>query len=173
MGGSMIDTAISGGLQAYGQIFEGEAQAKAYQYNQAVATQNAHTALENANLVAESGTAQAAMVQMHNRQASGQIEAQQSASGLDVNTGSAVDVKSSQREIGVTDAYNSRIAAIREAYGYQTKAVNEQAEAAMDKYEGQVSEEAGYIGAAGTIMGTLGKESDEYGQYLAMGGFGG
>lgn len=173
MGGSMVDQAVSGGIQAYGQVFQGDAEANAYKYNAAVARQNAQAAKYDAGLAAESGTAQAAMVSLRNRQVYGQTKAQQASSGVDVNSGSAVDVRASEKELGVTDAYNARVAAVREAYGYQVKGANELAEANLDEYQADVSKEAGYIGAAGTLIGTMGKEEDMFGQYLQMGGMSG
>lgn len=173
MGGAMIDQAISGGIQAYGQVFQGDAQANAYKYNAAVARQNSQAALENAQLAAESGTATATMVSMKNRQTYDSTKAQQAASGVDVNSGSAVDVRASEQELGVTDAYNSRVAAVREAYGYQVQSVNDKSEAQLEDYQADISQEAGYLGAAGTLIGTIGKEEDMYSQYLQMGGFSG
>lgn len=169
----MVDQAISGGLQAYGQVFEGQAQKQAYQYNAAVARENSQAALENARMAAESGTETAAMVSLRNRQTYSSTKAQQGASGVDVNSGSAVDVRASEQELGVTDAYNSRVAAVREAYGYQVQSANEKAQAALDVFQGDVSEEAGYLGGAGTLIGTMGKEEEMYSQFLGMGGMSG
>lgn len=165
---------LGGAVGAYGDIFQGDAQANAYKYNAAVASQNAQVAQENARLAGESGTATAAAVSLRNMQNMGQIKAQQGASGLDVNSGSAVDVRASAKELGTLDAYNARVQAVREAYGYETQAHNYEAEATLDQYQADISQEASYFNAAGTMLGAASNAANSYTSWMMeTGGFGG
>lgn len=162
---------IAGGVVgAWGNIEQGNAEQNAYNYNAQVAKQNAYVASQNARLAGESGTATAAAVSLKNRAVYGTTKAQQGASGLDVNSGSAVDVRASEKELGGIDAYNSRVQAVREAYGYQVQSKNDLAESQLDVFQGKQAEIASEFGAATTLIGSLAQAGDQFSSWQSVAG---
>lgn len=131
-------------------------------YQAQIAINNQSVATSNARLQMASGEEQTFAAGLKNRQNIGAIKAGQAASGIDVNSGSAVDVRSSADELGQLDALTVRSNAAREAYGYKVQASNFGAEAESDKFAasndiiaGKEAKEAGDIAAVGSILGGI------------------
>lgn len=146
-------TAASMALSAIGSIQQGKQQAAAAKYNAQVQENNATIAKQNATFVAQEGAANTEREQMKTRATVGAIKAAQSANGVDVNTGSAVDVQSSAAELGELNAITVRSNAVRQAYGFQTQAASDQAQAALDRQQAKYDTRAGYMKAASTLIG--------------------
>lgn len=144
---SLAGTAFS----VLGALGQGQAQAAAAKSNAVVARQHAQEAAREGEIKAEADS------QKTRAQAAG-ILANQGASGVDVNSKSSVDVRSSAAELGELSAINIRANAAREAYGYQTEANNFSSEAKNDRM-------ASYIGAGSTLLGGLGNASTNYATY--------
>lgn len=159
---AMGATALSGGVGAYGAIKQGEAAADAAEFNAETNRQNAEIAKENANIAGQSGAQQAANESMKTRATVGNIKANQAASGVDVLSGSALDVQVSQAELGELDALTLRSNATREAFGYRNAATNYKNEESLNRAEADNDSTAGSINAAGTLLGTLGSASSKY-----------
>ncbi len=161
-----IGTSVVGGVvSAMGQMQAGKAAANAAKYNAAVATQNAEVQQRNAKMVMEAGQAQVAAQGMKNAAKMGGIIANQGASGLDVNTGSPLDVRSSAAELGQLDALTVRSNAAKEAYGHQVAAVNDTAQAQLDTMQGKAASQAATIGAVGTLIGTAGSAASQWSKW--------
>jgi hypothetical protein len=159
-------------ISAVGAIQSANAQSASAKYNAQIATQNQQQANQNASLAAASGDQQAAIQQQKTRAEVGAIKAQQAASNVDVNTGSAVDVQSSAAQLGELNAITIRSNAARTAYGYETQATGFGNEATLQNQQSSYDQTAGEIGAAGTFLGGVGNASDNYARYLAQGGLG-
>lgn len=99
-------------------------QAAALNFKARIAENNAVAAEQNAEHAMQAGQAQAETQSLKNRAAMGHILARQGASGVDVNTGSAVDVREGAREAGVLDVENVIHNAQLQAYGYRSHAEN-------------------------------------------------
>jgi hypothetical protein len=82
----------------------------------------------------------------------GRTKAAQAASGIDVNSGSAVSVQASERMLGMLDALTIRSNAARAAYGYQAEAGNEIARSKMLRQRGKMARISGLMDASGTIL---------------------
>lgn len=164
---------VTGGLQSYGQLFEGNAQADAAKYNAYIQRQNAAIATTNQNIASQSGAEQASLSEQRTRATSGAIQANQGASGVDVNSGSAVDTRQSAAEIGELDALTIRSNATREAYGYENQAVSDTAQANLDTAEAKNDITASEIGATGTFIGAQDKAAANFLSFQMSGGFGG
>lgn len=152
-------------LKGYGQYSEGRAAGEAYDYNAQLAEQNAAFADQRAAWSAEEGDQAASAAQMKARAVEGGVRANQGASGVDVNSGSSVDVQESVRQTGMLDALTVRSNAARQAYGYQVEAVNDRAQAALDRSAAKNSRKAGVINAAATLLGG-GASSLAYSDYM-------
>ena len=148
-----------GGLttSALGSIAQGQQQAASAKYNASVAANNAQIATQNANLIGAEGNANAGVEGQKTRANVGAIKASQAANGIDINSGSAVDVRSSAAELGELNAINIRSQAARAAYGQQTQAASDTAQAALDKQQAGYAAEAGVTQGATTLLSGYGK----------------
>lgn len=153
MGAMAVLTAASTAMSALGSIQQGKAAQASANYNAQVQQNNAAIATQNATLAGREGAANAEREQMKTRANVGAIKAAQGANGIDVNSGSAVDVRSGAAEAGLLNAITVRSNAAREAYGYQTQASSATGQAELDKAQGKNAAKAGYINAAGTFLG--------------------
>jgi len=163
-----ILTAVSMGVQALGSIAQGQQQAASAKYNAQVASNNAQTAQQNARLASEEGNVNTEREQLKTRAMVGGIKAAQAANNIDINSGSAVDVRSSAAELGELNALTVRSNAARQAYGYQTQATSDMAQAKLDKQEAKYDVTAGYVGAASTLLsqGTKAGQQGTWDAYL-------
>jgi hypothetical protein len=98
--GSLLGT----GLSAISSVKQGQAQAASANYQAQMAERNAQIARQNSSMSAAAAEAQIAQQGMKDRAKFGAIKAAQAASGVDVNSGSAVDIQSSQAEMGELNA---------------------------------------------------------------------
>lgn len=163
-GGISATTAIEVGVavagaaaSAYGAMQSAHAQAESGKFNAQLAKNNATIAAQNADYAGKAGEAEAGVQQMKNRAKIGGILANQAASGIDVNSGSAVDIRQSAAELGQLDTETVRANAARKAYGYQIDEVDAKNQSKLDLYGAKTAKTAGTIGAAGTVLGAAGK----------------
>lgn len=154
------------------------AQAAEQNYQAQITINNQTTATQNADVTMAAGEQQADNEGLKSRANAGAIKAGQAASGVDVNSGSAVDVQTSAREVGQLDALTVRSNAAREAYGYQVAASNYGAQAQADTYAGEndviagtEAHEAGDIAATSSILGSVSKAAGQAGSFAQAGGF--
>jgi hypothetical protein len=158
-------SAVGAGVSIMGQMSQAKAASNAAKYNAAVATQNAEVQTRNAQMVMQAGQAQVAQQGMKNAAKMGGIIANQAASGLDVNTGSPLDVRSSAAELGQLDALTVRSNAVKEAYGHEVAAVNSTAQAGLDTMQSKAASQAGTIGAVGTFLGAAGSAASSWAKW--------
>lgn len=151
---------------AQGAKAEGKAAQQAAEYNAKVSTNNAIIARRNAELSGQEGEAATGRQQAETRARVGAIKAQQAASGVDVNTGSAVDVRSSAAETGQLSAISLRSQAARKAYGYNQQATDYESQAILQRAEGQNARTAGNMNAQTTLLGGLADAGSGFASYL-------
>lgn len=149
---------------------EAAAQAESARYSAQVAENNAQIQQENSSLAGAAGNAAVQQQQLKTRADVGAILANQGASGINVNSGSGVDVRTSAAETGQLSAINIRSDAARQAYGYQTEAQNDQSQAQLDKASGTSDITAGNINSTSTLLGGIGQAGTGFAGYLAKGG---
>jgi hypothetical protein len=157
------------GLSALGTLSQSRAASQAASYNAQVATQNAQIATTNANMTGAQGEAAVGVAGAKTRAAAAGELANQGASGLDVNKGSAVDVRASTAEVGELNALTIRSQAAQTAYGYQTQAAGYQGTAALDKFESTADQEGGELKGASTLLGTVANPNYNYLNFLDSG----
>lgn len=153
-------TVASTAIGAMGAIQQGNAAKAAGNYNAQVAAQNAQIATQNANYTAAQGEQNVAAAGAETRAKVAAITANQGASGVDINSGSAVDVRQSEAKLGMLNALNVRSQAVRQAYGLQTDAAGYTAQSQLDKANAKASKTAGYLSAGTTVLGGVGKAAD-------------
>ncbi len=159
---AIASTVIGAGVSAIGAIQQGKAQEAASNYQAAVAANNAKIAEQNAQLAAQTGEAKAEATSLQNREQLGHILAAQAASGVDVDSGSPVDVRVTQRETGrlsqETDVYNAAL----QQYGYRTQGAGYQAQSQLDRAQAQSAARAGPLTAAGSLLGGAGSVANRF-----------
>jgi hypothetical protein len=148
VGGQLLGGAISG----LGAMESGQAQQNAANYQAQVAQINAGIAKQNATMEMAAGETAANTVSMKTRAAVGKTMAGQAASGIDVNSGSFVDARASEAELGMLDALTTRANAARGAYGYEVQATSDIAQSQLDIMQGQQAKEAGEISGIGSLI---------------------
>ena len=153
---------LASGISALGTMEAGQAQSEAAAYQAQVARNNAAIAQQNAGLQVQSGEVQASNQAMATRGAVGTTKAGQAASGVDVNSGSFVGVRSSESEFGALDALTLRSNAARQAYNYEATATSENAKAGLYGFESTQASQAAPISALGTFIGGAGSAAGNY-----------
>ena len=148
---------ISAAVGAYGAIQSSEASSAAAKYQSQVAEQNAQAAQQNASWAEQAGNQQAEQASLKMRAMAGAIKANQAASGVDVNSGSASDVQTSSDELGQLDVINIRANAARTAFGYENQAAAYKDQSQLDQFTASNDITAGYIGATSSIVGGVGQ----------------
>ena len=138
----------SGLLSAYGMYQEGQQADAVAKYNarqtenEAVKTRNAYTEKEND----------------HRRQVAELMSKQRAkfgASGVDVSSGSALDLQTDTLDIGETDALR-----IRSTADDEVKSMNEQAK--LTRQQGKNAAKAGKISAVGSLLSTGGQVAGKW-----------
>ncbi len=150
-------TVGSSAISGMGNILQGNAASSAVGYNATVAMQNSALSTQNAGLAGAIGDQNVAVQEEKTRAKIGETLANQGASGVNVNTGSAVGVRESEAKVGALDALNIRSQAARQAYGLETQAAAEAGQAGLYRSEAAADKKAGYINAAATVLGGVGK----------------
>ena len=169
------------GAQAKGQADQAQAlyQAQQKQYQAAIALMNKRIALQNADYDIAAGETKAQESGMQTRATLGEAKVTQAASGLDVNVGSAVDVRESIADIGAENTGIVRANAARAAYGERVNAANADAQsqllttaASNDVIAGQNARRAGDISATASLIGGATSVATKWSQASSAGVFG-
>lgn len=163
--GAAIGSAVIGGI---GAIQQSQASASAAGFNAKVAAQNAQIATQNANYSGAEGEQNIAASGAKTRAQIGATIANQGASGVDVNSGSAVNVRESEAKLGMLNALNIRSQAARQAYGYETQASGFEGQSRLDRSEQSNDKVSGYLNAGATVLGGAGSAA-KYSGYLSKG----
>lgn len=154
--------AVAAAVSAYGAVSTSEAQASEAKYQSRVADNNAIIAQQNASWAAQAGNAQAEQKQLQTRAKVGGIVAAEAASGLDVNSGTALDVRSSASELGELDAINIRSNAARTAYGYNVQSTSDQNQSQLDNFAASSDITSGEIKAGSSAIGAFGSSYNSF-----------
>lgn len=160
-----IGTAASvagGAVGATGALAKGSSDKAMYGYQAGVALLNQNIAKQNAAYTRDVGE-NAAFISGRKTQAIiGTEKVDQSASGLDVNSGSALDVRKSTADVGAIDQATIRQNYAKKAYGFEVEAATKGAEAIGDIIAGEQAEKSGKINAASSILGTVSSVSSKW-----------
>lgn len=143
---------LGAGTSALGTLESGAATSNAASYAATVAANNAIIAQQNAKYASAAGEAQAQAVSLKGAATQGKIKTAQAASGVDVNSGSNVDVQKSQRELSQLDTETTLNNAELQAYGYRTQATNYQAQAGLETAEAEQAPIGAALAAGGGLL---------------------
>jgi len=142
MGLATILMAAGTAVEVAGNLAQGQSTYESGMYQSQVAKQNR-------DIAAAEGEYQMEQTQLKTAARVGEITAAQGASGLDVNKGSAPQVRQAAQEVGALDALTIRNDAARKAYGFQLQST------ALEK-SAKDARNASYFNALGTLVGGAG-----------------
>lgn len=139
-------------ISAVGTIGSGIAAGNAAAYQAQIARNNAIVANQNAAHASAAGAQQEETESLKGAANIGGIKAAQAANGVDVNSGSALDVQESAREENQLTSENVLNNAELTAYGYRTQAASDTAQAALDQTEAEEAPIGAGIAATGGLL---------------------
>lgn len=165
----LVAGAAGAGVSAYGAQQGGQASKAAYTYQAQVAQNNKVIADRNAQYALQTGEVEAQMQGMKTGQNLGTAKTVQAASGLDVNSGSPLEVREQIASMGSFDEMMIRSNAQRKSYGAKVEGMNQQAQADISMMAGRQAEKAGDINAFSSLLGGASSVSDKWMKYKAAG----
>lgn len=148
-----LGSTVAGGIMgAVGAGQSAGATADAARYQAAVARNNRQMAGDSARYGVSAGRQQAQTQDFKNRAVQGQTLAAQSASGIDTQSGSPLEVRESQARLGRLDTENIMQRANLAAYGENIKATGFGAEAGLQEAKASSAESAGTTGILTSLI---------------------
>lgn len=141
-------------LTAYAGREQAEGQKDMAKYQADVAEKNAETDEFRAQQAATIGSVQEERNRAKVRQLAGTQRANLAASGIDLGSGTALDMVSETYTMGEADALTVRFNAMNEAWGYRTQAVNSRNDARMARFGGKQAVRGTYLTTAANLGGT-------------------
>lgn len=154
---------LAGGvISGAGAVQSAEAQGSAAKYQAQVAANNEQIAKQNAQLASAAGSTAVEAQGLKERATVGAIEAGQAASNVDVNSGSALDVRTSAVDLGQLEALTIRSNAEKQVYGYETAATGY---AGQQQLEQSIAVQAPVAGAVSGLSSVLSGVSGAGKQY--------
>lgn len=167
MGASLAGGVVDG----MGAKFAGDAKHGAYTYQAGVHRQSAAFNRSNASNTLESGTLEGIQLGLKQKQQMGEIIAAKGASGLDVNSGTNVDVVKSQEGLNRMDQELLQRNVARKAYAYEVAASGDEAQAVQYDVAARNAKKEGKIGVLKSIISTAASVSGKWMQGSQAGAF--
>lgn len=145
-------TAGGGILSAFGNISSGFAQSSMFNYNASIARLNQQIDSQNAEFAVQTGEQNAAQSGLKTGQTIGQTKIAQASAGFDVRSGSNLQVRQSEHQLGEIDQGIIRSNAAKTAYGWEEQGAVAGAQASVDTFAAKNSVTAGLLGGASSIL---------------------
>lgn len=135
-----------------------------------MAKNNEGIAKNQADLATAAGSAEVETQGLKNRATIGAIKAGEAASNIDVNSGSALDVRSSAAELGELDALTIRSGAAQKSTGFQTAAAGYSGQAGLETSQAGYAPVAGAINAGGSLLSGATSAANQYLRWKSVAG---
>lgn len=155
-------TVIGGAMQFMGAQQQGAAAKSQADYQAAVARNNEILAQRAAADAIARGEVAEGQKRQQNAQLIGRQRAVMASNGVDLGTGSALDIVGDTAAIGELDALTVRSNAAREALGYKTQGMNFAAEANLDQLKGDNAQSAAALTGVSSLIGTAGTVAKQW-----------
>lgn len=149
-------------MGAMGQIQHGQAAKSAAEYNAAVARNNQVIAERQAQDALKRGEIAESEQRRKNQAILGSQKAAMGANGLEIGSGSNLDILGDTAQFGELDALTIKSNAQREAYGYRVQGMNFGAEAGLADFRASQAMPSALIGAGGTLLSGVGSAVDRW-----------
>jgi hypothetical protein len=157
---------VAAGMSAYSSYQQGQSQKKQYAYQAAVAENNAKVAEWNAQDSIERGEIAEKQHRLKVSQIQGKQRSALASGGVEVDSGSALDVLEDTAYFGEMDALTIRSNSQREAYKYKVNAQNKQAQAGLYRMTGNDAARAGKINAVSSLLSDASSGATTYGALM-------
>jgi len=162
---SLAMTAASTYMQYQGQKANAIAQQQQYDYQAKVNDNNRQIAEWQAQDAVDRGSVKEKQHRIKVAQLKGRQRSVLAASGVEVDDGSALDVIGDTAELGELDALTIKSNAEREAYDYKVAAMNQGAQAGINRVSGQNALTAGNYGATTSLLSGAGSIASKWYTY--------
>jgi hypothetical protein len=166
---SAVGTVVGGVMGAIGQYQSQAALQRQAMYQAQVARNNQIISDQNAAYARQASAAQESRQNEKTAAVIGATRAAQASNGLDVNSGSNLDVQSSAEELGQLDAASIRSQGERQARAYENQGAGFADQAALYGMTPGPS----MLGLFGNILGAAGSVSSKWASYQQNGVFSG
>lgn len=169
-----IGASAGGGiLNAFGQAQAGKSQAEMYGYQAGIAELRKKMALQNRDFALQEGGEQGVRYGLKARNQMGKIIAAQSASGLDIGSGSSTKVREGQRMITEMDTKTIAENTARRAYGFETQAAMEEEQGRIYSKAAESTRKATPLRVASSLLSGATSVSGKWLQASQTGSLGG
>ena len=155
-------TVASAATSAYAAKQQADATTAANEYNAKVARNNQELADQAAADAIKRGKVEAQLKQQETAALKGRQLTALAANGVDVGSGSAVDVTSNTDALGKFEELRIRSNAQREALGFQTEGMNYAAKAGLESYSAQSAQAAGKTAVFSSLVGGASKVAGQW-----------
>lgn len=167
----MASSAAGGIMGAFGASKKADAESAAMQYKAQVARNNAIIAERNAQQATIAGSAKGQINDLKTKNLVATQLVTQAANGLDVNSGTNVQVRQSAADLGRLDTLTILANSAKETQGFKDQAAQFMAEATLDESSAKFAQEAGDINIATSLLGGAGSVADKWVGYKTKGVF--
>lgn len=127
--------AVGAGVSAYSASEQADASKKAANYRAQVEANNAKIASYQRSAALQQGEEEAQRSMMEQSQTLARQRAALASNGVDLNSGSAIDLQATTKFLGQQDVNAIQDNAARKAWGYQVDSSNYQAESNLSKWK--------------------------------------
>jgi hypothetical protein len=150
-------------MTAYGQIQQGKAEKRRYEYQAAVQRNNQKVAEWNAQDAIERGDILEKQHRMKMSKLQGKQRSVLAAQGIELESGSALDVLQDTAYFGEMDALTIRNNAQRDSWKYKVNAQNRAAQAGLLQTQGRDAMAAANMNATSTVLNRTGSSLMSFG----------
>lgn len=162
-------TVASGVVAAGGAIAQGHAQNQQAKYQSAVERNNSQIATWQAQDAQQRGQIEEQRQRLATARLRGTQRVAMASNGVELDSGSSLDVLMDTAQLGELDALTIRANAERESYSHQTQSSNLLAQSALTRSAGRNAATAGYINAGSTLLSTAATAADRRQTYKRYG----
>lgn len=146
----IVGTIASTTIGVVSSVQSANAQKAQYDYQAQVAKKNAEIAQNNADQKRQEGIEEARQQRMKTLRAIGSQQAAMAANGIDISSGTALDVVEDTAAMGELDALTTRYNYETHAVGFEQQANNFNNQASLDTFAGQNAYKSGMTSAIGS-----------------------
>jgi hypothetical protein len=162
---AVASTVASGVMAAGGAIKQGQAAKAQARYQSQVERNNSQIATWQAQDAVDRGKIAEQRQRLQVARLAGTQRATFGSSGVELSSGSPLDVLMDTAQLGELDALTIRSNAEREAYGFRAQAGNLTAQSGLTQLAGRDAVQASYIGAGSSLLSSAATAGDRYATY--------
>ncbi|AIY40192.1 Phage protein [Collimonas arenae] len=161
--------AVGAAVSVYSAVSTANAQKAAADYQAQVNQNNEKIAADNANMATSQGNQQLQAEQEQAAQQQGMIRAVMGASGVDINSGSALRTQQGVAQVNSLNEATITSNAARSAWNYTNQGADYSAQSNLEILKGENSQTAGYLSGLSSLIGSAGQTYKNYNNNAQVG----